>query len=385
MNNPNTAVTRAESTAVSKPATTVETLIKSQKFQDEVCKALPSHLTARRFLLSIKVAVQKTPKLKLCTVDSMYKSCLELSAFGLEANGRDAHLIPYGNECKYIIDYKGLVSMTYRSGDVVSIHADLICENDLFEYNLGEIRSHIIDWKAPRGEAYAVYALARMKSGVVASAVMSKDEIETIRKASPGGNGDIWRKHWGEMAKKTVFKRLSKWLPLSADIRAAAAADDYEDEEVVPKTTDTGTTRRKSIEAEAIMENQPEPEPATIVKPVKEVFKKPIPEPLPEPEPEPSPEPPPVDDNEIPFGNPEPAAPKPAKPAKAESLGVASVRGWMSEVKMTWEFITEVGNSQGWWAGEIPLESLPEDALTVLETNKRGLLSMWKKKAGGAK
>jgi hypothetical protein len=286
-----------------------------------------------------------------------------------------------------MIDYKGLVEMAYRSGDVLSIHADLICENDIFEYNLGEIRSHIIDWKAPRGEAYAVYALARMKSGVVASAVMSKDEIETIRKASPGGNGEIWRKHWGEMAKKTVFKRLSKWLPLSADIRDAAAADDYEEEEVAPKTTDTGTTRRKPIEAEAIMENNPEPEPATIVKPVKEVFRKPSPEPLPEPEPEPLPEPP-LDDNEIPFGNPEPAAPKPAKPAKAENPVVASIRGWMSEVKMPWKYISENANEQGWWAGDIALEDLPDDSLTVLDTNKRALIFGWKKtvaKSGGAK
>ena len=367
MNNTNTAVSRAESTAVSKPATTVEALIKSQKFQDEVCKALPSHLTARRFLLSIAVAVQKTPKLKLCTVDSMYKSCLELSAFGLEANGRDAHLIPYGSECKYIIDYKGLVSMTYRSGDVVSLHADLICENDIFEYNLGEIRTHIIDWKAPRGEAYAVYAMAKMKSGVIASAVMSKDEVETIRKASPGGNGDIWRKHWGEMAKKTVFKRLSKWLPLSADIRDAAAADDDMDDEFVPKTTDTGTTRRKPIEAEAIMEPKPL-----------------LPEPEPPSEPEPLPEPPP-DDNEIPFGNPEP--PKPAK-VKAENPVVSSIRGWMSAEKMPWKYISENANDQGWWAGDIALEDLPEDSLTILDTNKRALIFGWKKtvaKAGGAK
>lgn len=353
-------------TAVAKPVEKVESLIRSDKFNQEVCKALPKHLPPDRFVRSVLVAIHKTPKLRQCSVDSIFSACLQLSSLGLEANGRSAHLIPYGQECRPMIDYKGLVEMAYRSGDVVSIHADLICENDIFEYNLGEIRAHVIDWKSPRGEPYAVYALAKMKSGVVASAVMSKGEIETIRKASPGGNGDIWRKHWGEMAKKTVFKRLSKWLPLSADIRDAAAADDYEEEEVAPKTTDTGTSRRKPIEAEAIIEPKPLP----------------LPEPEPSPEPEPLPETP-VDDNEIPFGNPEP--PKPAKQAKVENALVASILGWTSEVKMPWEFITEVGNSQGWWAGEIPLENLPEDALQVVETNKRGLLTMWRKKAGGAK
>lgn len=378
MNNTNTAV------ATKPPVEKVESLIRSDKFNQEVCKALPKHLPPDRFVRSVLVAIQKTPKLRQCSVDSIFSACLQLSALGLEANGRSAHLIPYGNECRPMVDYKGLVEMAYRSGDVLSIHADLICENDIFKYNLGEIQSHEIDWKAPRGEAYAVYALARMKSGVVASAVMSKDEVETIRKASPGGNGDIWRKHWGEMAKKTVFKRLSKWLPLSADIRDAAAIDDDIEDDFVPKTTDTGTTRRKPIEAEAIMENNPDPEPVTIVKPVKEVFRKPSPEPEPEPTPDPEPLPePPLDDNEIPFGNPEP--PKPAKPAKAENPVVASIRGWMSEVKVPWDLVSEIANSQGWWAGNIALEDLPEDSLQIVETNKRGVLSLWKKKAGGAK
>ncbi len=35
-----------------------------------------------------------------------------------------------------------------------------------------------------------------------------------------------WESDWGEMAKKTVFRRCSKWLTLSPEIREAAERDD---------------------------------------------------------------------------------------------------------------------------------------------------------------
>ena len=41
-----------------------------------------------------------------------------------------AHLIPYGNEVTLILDYKGLLELVRRSGDVVSIRSELVCEND---------------------------------------------------------------------------------------------------------------------------------------------------------------------------------------------------------------------------------------------------------------
>jgi recombination protein RecT len=153
------------------------------------------------------------------------KCLLDLSAMGLEPDGRRAHLIPYGKEATLIIDYKGLVELIRRSGDVISIRAETVCENDSFAWTNGQVH-HAVDWRNPRGKVQAVYAEAVMKSGERQSAVMTHDEVEGIRRRSKAGNSGPWVTDWPEMAKKTAVRRLSKMLPLSSEIMQHVEADD---------------------------------------------------------------------------------------------------------------------------------------------------------------
>ena len=57
---------------------------------------------------------------------------------------------------------------------------------------------------------------------------MSKDEVDAVRKRSRAANNGPWVTDYGEMAKKTVFKRLSKWLPVTPELQEAIAKDDEE-------------------------------------------------------------------------------------------------------------------------------------------------------------
>lgn len=151
---------------------------------------------------------------------------LSLSAFGLEPDGRLAHIIPYGNTATLVIDYKGMAELAWRSGAIAKLHVDVVCENDRFDYNMGEVTVHAIDWHKERGPMYAAYAMAQTKDGAKLFAVMSKAEIDAIRKRSRSGGSGPWATDYNEMAKKTVFRRLAKWLPLSAEFRDAADKDD---------------------------------------------------------------------------------------------------------------------------------------------------------------
>lgn len=151
---------------------------------------------------------------------------LDLSAFGLEPDGRRAHLIPYKDQCTLVIDWKGLAELAMRSGLISKLHADIVCENDEFVYDLGEVKSHKVDFRKPRGEMFAAYALAQTKTGEVFAAVLSKDEVDSVRKRSRTGSSGPWVSDYNEMAKKTAFRRLSKWLPLSAEFRDAQERDE---------------------------------------------------------------------------------------------------------------------------------------------------------------
>ena len=121
----------------------IKSLINSDAMREQFAKALPKHLTPERFTRVAITALTRTPKLAECTPASLMKCLLDLSAMGLEPDGRRAHLIPYGTEATLIIDYKGLVELIRRSGDVVSVRAETVCEKDHFEW-INEIgRAHV--------------------------------------------------------------------------------------------------------------------------------------------------------------------------------------------------------------------------------------------------
>lgn len=221
-------------------------LISTERVKEQVGRCLPRHLTTDRFLRVAMTALMRTPKLMECDEASFMKCLLDLSSYGLEPDGRRAHLIPFRNnklnitECTLIIDWKGLAELALRSGLISRLHADVVCENDEFAFDLGEVLHHKIDFKKERGEVYAAYALAQTKDGPTFTAVMTKDEIEGIRRRSRSGTNGPWVTDWREMAKKTAFRRLSKWLPLSAEFRDAVEREDDADpipRDVGPKVT----------------------------------------------------------------------------------------------------------------------------------------------------
>lgn len=225
----------------------IRALIQSDEVKRQMAMALPKHLTADRMARIAVTAIMRTPKLAQCSPESLLNCLMQCSQLGLEPDGRRAHLIPYENrsnntvECTLIIDWKGLAELAMRGGSIAKLHADLVCENDEFSYDMGEIQHHKINFRAPRGEPYAVYAMATTKTGERFVQVMTREEVEAIRDNSQGWRAfkkgyakqSPWNDAPGEMWKKTVFRRLTKWLPLSPEYRDALDADDADSSVVV--------------------------------------------------------------------------------------------------------------------------------------------------------
>ena len=212
--------------------------IESPAFKDAVAKVLPKILPPDRFVRVAITAMTRTPKLRECDRASFFSAMLSLAQTGLEPDGRRAHLIPFENrkrgvvECQLIIDYKGLAELAMRSGLLSYLHADVVRDGDVFDYSLGEIRQHVphflrrdADKPEKAGDVFAAYALAKFKDGSAKAEVMSADDVEAIRRRSRAGQSGPWVTDWNEMAKKTAFRRLSKWLPLSPEYRDALDAD----------------------------------------------------------------------------------------------------------------------------------------------------------------
>lgn len=248
--------------AEKKTDNTLRSHIESAGFAEQIAKVLPAHLTPQRMVRVAVTAMLKNADLMKCTQTSFFNSMLTCSQFGIEPDGRLAHLIPFANrkqgttECQLIIDYKGLVALAHRSGRVSNIHADKVCVEDIFEYDKGQIIAHKIDFRKPRGEAFAYYCIVKMKDGSEKCEVMQVSEVQAIRSRSRSASHGPWVTDFDEMAKKTVFRRVSKWIELSPEFRDAL---DHDDQDYVVD----GRVKQRSVQSGssvvAMLENFVEP------------------------------------------------------------------------------------------------------------------------------
>lgn len=204
----------------------IKSLILSEAMRKQFALALPKHLTPDRFARIALTTVNKNPKLLNCTKESLLACLLDCSQLGIEPDGRNAHLIPYGEKCTLIVDYKGLVGLARRSGEIADVHADVVYENDDFTYSFGS-DSKLVHKPAlkERGKPIAAYSYVRLKDGSSSYEVMNLEEINAIKKRSKAGNAGPWVSDWAEMAKKTVFRRHSKWLPVSSEFQESIDKD----------------------------------------------------------------------------------------------------------------------------------------------------------------
>lgn len=202
----------------------------------EIKKALPSVITPERFTRIVLSAISVNPKLGSCTPASFLGAMMTSAQLGLEVNTPlgQAYVLPYNNkgvqEAQFQLGYKGLIDLAYRSGEVESIQAHVVYENDEFncEYGLEPKLSHK-PAASNRGEAIKVYAVFKTKSGGFGFEVMSMDDVRMhAAKYSKGYSSAYspWKTNFEEMAKKTVLKRVLKYAPLKSDFVRAAVQDE---------------------------------------------------------------------------------------------------------------------------------------------------------------
>ena len=256
-------------------------LIEGQDFRAQLLKALPKAMSPERFVRIAVTAMMRNPQLMQTTKETFFRCLLDLSAMGLEPDGRQAHLIPRKNnktnviDCTLVVDYKGLKELMYRNGDIIDEHSDVVGDMDTFSYAFGSHKH--LDHEPNvhnRGKIFCAYSHIKLPRGGETFDVMNVDEIEAIRRRSASPDKGPWVSDWSEMAKKTVFRRLSKSLPLSPKTRDAIELDQaYEAQETAPLPTSRviiGGTRTRDIppeEPDAYAETPDEPE-LTVPEPV---------------------------------------------------------------------------------------------------------------------
>jgi len=292
-------------------------VIRSDKFAAGMQAVATKSLPVDRMVRLCVNAVNRTPKLAECNMQSVLGAMMAAQSLGLEPNTILGHafLIPYqasrpkldaqGNimtepggkwiwercmEVQFQIGYKGFVALFRRSGRVITIDADAIHQNDTFDHAIGsESFFNYQKQLADRGPLVGGFCYTRtvvpgMEKGDFneASTVLPLEEILKIRessqtfvklrdaleKAQTGKNPKAIEKAqakydatpwvlWEDvMVAKSAIKRHAKGLDLGDPTLAAAAEID--------SSADSGAGDISSFAdpdmAKSVIEGQPMPE-----------------------------------------------------------------------------------------------------------------------------
>jgi recombination protein RecT len=220
------------------PANVKEIGTMLDRYQDQVGKALAGKIPTDYFLQCAATALRRDPSMMSKECQPSLMAALFQSAqchLPIGDGTQRACLVRYGREVQFQTMYQGLIDIAYRSGQIKDICAEVVYEEDEFEFELGT-KARIVHRPKFGGDKdmtkyLGCYAIAHTLQGGIVVELMDRKQIEGIKarsKAFQRGSGP-WCTDEPEMCKKTVLRRLCKKLPKSIFPIAVHAALEQED------------------------------------------------------------------------------------------------------------------------------------------------------------
>lgn len=211
-------------------------------YKSEIARALPRHLNPDNMARIALTCFRMTPKLATCTPQSVFACVIQASQLGLRPGMMgECFLIPYEDKKKKVVictlqlGYQGMLELVRRSGLVDSIAAYIVHEKDQYAVRFGTNPGieHIPHLDGDPGAPKLGYAVAQIKGGGTHAEVMTireinshRDRSQNYRAAKQYGYSNPWDTDYEEMARKTVIRRICKYLPKSNELALGMTIDD---------------------------------------------------------------------------------------------------------------------------------------------------------------
>lgn len=136
----------------------------------------------------------------------------------------DIYFVPYGRTIDVSFSHNYLQKLAYRNGAVKMINTYLIYEGDIVEITEGGLKYKVLPF-TPQGEFLGVLVDIKLANGERKYGTVTKEHIDSARKASKSGNDGPWKTWYYEMAKKVALKNTLKGLDVSPEFSAAVTID----------------------------------------------------------------------------------------------------------------------------------------------------------------
>ena len=219
-------------------ANSIRDLFNKSGVKSQLMAALPQQtsLSPDRLVRVALTVIRTNPALLECSQQSLLACLMGCAQLGLmpEPYLGQAYLVPFWNnktnprtrEAQLIPGYRGYITLARNSGELDTISADVVRENDEFKITKGlnENLEHVPCFDGNPGDVIGAYTVFRYMHGSSTFDFMPKAEIEKIRKRSKASDKGPWVTDYPEMCKKTVIRRHMKLAPLSIEDNTLARA-----------------------------------------------------------------------------------------------------------------------------------------------------------------
>lgn len=226
----------------------------------DIKDTIPTFLSPARLTNVFISQCRKNPKILECDAVSLVKAFSDAAEIGLEPDGINAHLIPYGKEVNYMVDYKGMINLARKSEEISDMTANVVYSKDTFEHEYGSNKhlKHIKCMEKDRGHRICAYSYVKYKDGSEDFRVLTEQEVMHAKKSSK--TPKIWNSDPDPMWAKTAVRQHSKFLPKAKEL---GRASQYIEETELTSITDAEnmtiiTNDKKAALTEKIKEKQKE-------------------------------------------------------------------------------------------------------------------------------
>jgi recombination protein RecT len=221
--------TALEQAAQPREAVTIFHLL--DRNRPQLAKRLPSGIEWDWFEGCVRAELRRTPKLLECDPTSVAAAMVQAIAVGLTPGPLGhVYFVPFKHECQFVLGYKGMVELAFRSERVKDLQTGLVYDGDAFAFRKGTRKylDHTPSGPAGDRDYTHVYAIASLKGGGTEFEVLFPDDIDRAIARSPSGakGQGPWVTDRVPMMRKTALRRLSPVLPQSPLFAQALASDE---------------------------------------------------------------------------------------------------------------------------------------------------------------
>ena len=191
--------------------------------------ALPAHIPPERFVRIAMTAISTNPDLQRCDRQELYAELMNCAQDGLLPDEREAAIVLFKGHPRYMPMISGICKKARNSGEIKSMNAHVVYENDEFD-SWTDTRGDQFKFRKARGDRgkpILTFAFAITKDDGFYMEEINEEQMADIEKCSRATSGPWKGDFRDEMKRKSAIRRLAKYrLPSSTDLDEMIRRDD---------------------------------------------------------------------------------------------------------------------------------------------------------------